>query len=121
METNPERVTVAFRELGENGTLRLRHDGGTEPVLVVQCDIRRGRPPEQRTRLGEAVAGLLRDELEWPPARTILEFTEHAGDEVWRQGDWARTGRRGMQDERGAPWRRQVRHRVRLVTLWARS
>src|SRR5436190_1218251 len=26
METNPERVTVAFRELGENGVVRLRPD-----------------------------------------------------------------------------------------------
>jgi phenylpyruvate tautomerase PptA (4-oxalocrotonate tautomerase family) len=92
METNPERVTVAFRELGENGALRTGAEGAVEPVVVVQCDIRRGRPPEQRERLGAAVAALLEDELGWPPARTILEFTQHAGDEFWRDGglgsDW---------------------------------
>jgi phenylpyruvate tautomerase PptA (4-oxalocrotonate tautomerase family) len=92
METNPERVTVAFRELGENGVLRTGADGAVEPVVLVQCDIRRGRPPEQRERLGAAVAALLEDELGWPPARTILEFTQHAGDEFWREGglgsDW---------------------------------
>jgi phenylpyruvate tautomerase PptA (4-oxalocrotonate tautomerase family) len=92
METNPERVTVAFRELGENGVLRTGADGAVEPVVVVQCDIRRGRPAEQRERLGAAVAALLEQELGWPPARTILEFTQHAGEEFWREGglgsDW---------------------------------
>jgi phenylpyruvate tautomerase PptA (4-oxalocrotonate tautomerase family) len=92
METNPERVTVAFRELGENGVVRTGAEGAVEPVVVVQCDIRRGRQPERRARLGEAVAELLEDTLGWPPARTILEFTQHAGDEFWREGglgtDW---------------------------------
>ena len=86
-------MTVAFRELGADGILRTGSDGAMEPVVVVQCDIRRGRPAEQRKRLGDAVAALLEDELGWPPARTILEFTEHAGDEVWRAtglgSDWS--------------------------------
>jgi phenylpyruvate tautomerase PptA (4-oxalocrotonate tautomerase family) len=92
METNPERVTVAFRELGENGVLRTGSDGTPETVVMVQCDIRRGRPPEQRERLGEAVADLLAETLEWPVGRIVLEFTQHAGDEFWREGglgsDW---------------------------------
>jgi phenylpyruvate tautomerase PptA (4-oxalocrotonate tautomerase family) len=60
--------------------------------VMVQCDIRRGRPPEQRERLGEAVADLLAETLDWPPGRIVLEFTQHAGDEFWREGglgsDW---------------------------------
>jgi phenylpyruvate tautomerase PptA (4-oxalocrotonate tautomerase family) len=92
METNPERVTVAFRELGHNGVLRLGENGAVEPVVMVQCDIRRGRPPEQRERLGDGVAALLHEALGWPPGRTVLEFTQHAGDEFWREGglgtDW---------------------------------
>jgi phenylpyruvate tautomerase PptA (4-oxalocrotonate tautomerase family) len=92
MQTNPERVTVAFRELGESGVVRLGAGGEVEPVLVVQCDIRRGRPPAQRQQLGAAVAAVLSEELGWPPERTILEFTQHAGDEFWRVGglgtDW---------------------------------
>lgn len=84
METNPERVTVAFRELGENGVVRLGAGGRLETVVMVQCDIRRGRPAEQRERLGAAVADLLAEELDWPRERTILEFTQHTGDEVWR-------------------------------------
>jgi phenylpyruvate tautomerase PptA (4-oxalocrotonate tautomerase family) len=84
METNPERVTVAFRELGENGVLRLRPDGALETVVMVNCDIRRGRAAEQRERLGDAVAGVLEDALDWPRERTLLEFTQHSGDEMWR-------------------------------------
>src|SRR3954469_16386231 len=38
METNPERVTVAFRELGENGVVRLRPDGALETVVMVNCE-----------------------------------------------------------------------------------
>ena len=92
METNPERVTVAFRELGENGVLRTGSDGTPQAVVMVQCDIRRGRPPEQRERLGEAVADLLAEALGWPVGRIVLEFPQHAGDEFWREGglgsDW---------------------------------
>ena len=92
METSPERVTVAFRELGEHGVLRLGADGAPETVVMVQCDIRRGRPPEQRERLGAAVADLLGEALDWPVGRIVLEFTQHAGDEFWREGglgsDW---------------------------------
>ena len=84
METNPERVTVAFRELGENGVVRLRSDGALETVVMVNCDIRRGRAPEQRERLGDAVAAVLEEALEWPRERTLLEFTQHPGDEMWR-------------------------------------
>ena len=92
METDPQRVTVAFRELGENGVVRTTAAGELETVVVVNCDIRRGRPAEQRARLAEAVAGLLEEELGWPPARTVVEFTQHPGDEVWRASglasDW---------------------------------
>ena len=93
METNPERVTVAFRELGENGVVRTAADGTVEPVVMVQADIRRGRSPEQRARLGEAVAELLGETLDWPASRVVVEFTQHTGDEFWREGglgtDWS--------------------------------
>jgi len=100
METNPERVTVAFRELGENGVVRLRPDGSLETVVMVNCDIRRGRALGQRARLGDAVAAVLEEALDWPRARTLLEFTQHAGDEMWRStglgSDWT-------PDEAAAP------------------
>jgi phenylpyruvate tautomerase PptA (4-oxalocrotonate tautomerase family) len=67
-------------------------DGEIETLLVVQCDIRRGRAPDQRERLAVAVAALLEEELGWSPERTVVEFTQHAGDEFWRANglviDW---------------------------------
>jgi phenylpyruvate tautomerase PptA (4-oxalocrotonate tautomerase family) len=93
MQTSPRRPTVGFRELGEHGVLRLDADGEVEPVVLVQCDIRSGRSAEQRERLGAAIAAVLDDELSWPASHTIVEFTQHAGDEFWRTDglsqDWA--------------------------------
>jgi 5-carboxymethyl-2-hydroxymuconate isomerase len=93
MQTSPQRPTVGFRELGENGVLRLSADGEAEAVVLVQCDIRRGRSAEQRERLGAAIAAVLEEELRWPASHTIVEFTQHAGDEFWRADglsrDWA--------------------------------
>ncbi len=93
MQTSPRRPTVGFRELGEQGVLRLGADGEVEPVVLVQCDIRRGRSAEQRERLGAAIAAVLDEELGWPRSHTIVEFTQHAGDEFWRAGglspEWA--------------------------------
>jgi phenylpyruvate tautomerase PptA (4-oxalocrotonate tautomerase family) len=91
MATVPHVVTVAFRELGENGVLRCGPDG-VFPALVVSCDIRRGRPAAMRLELGHRVAALLEEALGWPRERVILEFTQHAGDEIYREGrlaqDW---------------------------------
>ncbi len=60
---------------------------------MVQCDVPSRRSPQQRARLGEGIAGVLEEELSWPPSHTIVEFTQHAGDEFWRAGglsqDWA--------------------------------
>jgi phenylpyruvate tautomerase PptA (4-oxalocrotonate tautomerase family) len=91
MDTVPEVVTVAFRELGENGVLRNTADG-VVPAIVVGCDIRRGRAPEVRLALGHRVSELIEEALGWPRQRVILEFTQHAGDEIYREGrlsrDW---------------------------------
>jgi phenylpyruvate tautomerase PptA (4-oxalocrotonate tautomerase family) len=72
MQTSPRRPTIGFRELGEHGVLRLGGDGEVEAVLLVQCDIRRGRSAEQRERLGAAIAAVLNEELSWPPSHTIV-------------------------------------------------
>ena len=56
----------------------------------------------------------IEDALGWPRRRTILEFTEHAGDEVWRStglgSDWspaeAAGASGGGSESAGAPVRR---------------
>ena len=96
MDTVPHVVTVAFRELGENGVLR-NTASGVVPAIVVGCDIRRGRTPEVRLELGHRIAALLDEALGLPRDRVILEFTQHAGYEIYREGrlseDWAPHGR----------------------------
>ena len=95
MDTVPHVVTVAFRELGENGVLR-NTESGVVPAVVVGCDIRRGRAPQVRLELGHRVAALIEETLGWPRDRVILEFTQHSGDEIYREGrlsaDWAPSG-----------------------------
>ena len=92
METEPTRVRVAFRELGEGGLWHCTQ-GEPRPGVVLACDVRRGRSAEQRARLAEALIGACREMLELP-GDVLVEFTQHAGDELYREGrgmaqDWA--------------------------------
>jgi phenylpyruvate tautomerase PptA (4-oxalocrotonate tautomerase family) len=92
MQTKPDKVVVAFRELGHGGLWRCG-DGGPEPGAVLKCDIRRGRPVEQRARLAEALASECVNALDLKPDDFSVEFTQHTGDEIFQPGrgfgeDW---------------------------------
>jgi phenylpyruvate tautomerase PptA (4-oxalocrotonate tautomerase family) len=90
MQTTPRIVKVSFRELGEENLFRCgAPDGGVEPVVVGQCDIRRGRPVEQRARLAAAIVGACAEVLGVAPEMIELEFTQHTGDEMYRRGVFA--------------------------------
>jgi len=85
MQTTPDLVDVTIRELGEGGVW---HCGAGEPVpaAVLTCEIRRGRPPEQRERLGEALHNTCVEVLGLDPVLLTVEFTQHAGDEIYKKG-----------------------------------
>jgi phenylpyruvate tautomerase PptA (4-oxalocrotonate tautomerase family) len=91
MQTVSNKVTVAFRELEEGSLWRC---GGGEPTpAVLMCDIRRGRPAEQRARLAEALVADCVEALALPPTALLIEFTQHSGDEIFLPGpglarDW---------------------------------
>jgi phenylpyruvate tautomerase PptA (4-oxalocrotonate tautomerase family) len=92
MQTTPDKVVIAFRELGE-GSLWRCGTGEPEPAALLMCDIRRGRPAEQRARLGEALVAACVEALALRPASLSVEFTQHSGDEIFRPGrglgsDW---------------------------------
>ena len=90
METSPSIVKVGFREFGEGNLSRCgAPDGGVEPVVVGQCDIRRGRPAEQRAALAAAIVAACSEALGVEPAAIELEFTQHSGDEMYRRGAFA--------------------------------
>jgi phenylpyruvate tautomerase PptA (4-oxalocrotonate tautomerase family) len=92
MQTAPGIVKVAFRELGADNLFRCTDAGAPEPVVVVMCDIRRGRPAEQRARLAAAITSAAVAALGVPAEQVEVEFTQHAGDEMYRHGalaaDW---------------------------------
>jgi phenylpyruvate tautomerase PptA (4-oxalocrotonate tautomerase family) len=92
MQTSPNRVIIAFRELGE-GSLWRCGAGEPTPAAVIMCDIRRGRPAEQRARLAEALVAACVAALALPATALLVEFTQHAGDEIFLPGrglarDW---------------------------------
>jgi phenylpyruvate tautomerase PptA (4-oxalocrotonate tautomerase family) len=83
MQTSPELVDVSFRELGEGNLWRCERTGPV-PSAVLQCDIRAGRPPEQRAQLGEALLKACVEALNLDPLHIGIEFTQHSGDEIYR-------------------------------------
>ena len=91
MQTSASRVRVGFRELAE-ASLWHCTEGEPRPGVVLACDIRRGRAPEQRAALAEELIGACREVLELP-GDVLVEFTQHSGDELYREGkgmaeDW---------------------------------
>ena len=82
MQATPDLVTVAFRELGEGGVWWCG-EGGPEPAALLSCDIRRGRPREQRAELAEALIDACVETLGLRSDRLVVEFTQHTG-ESWR-------------------------------------
>jgi phenylpyruvate tautomerase PptA (4-oxalocrotonate tautomerase family) len=89
MQTTPNIVSVAIRELPE-GSLWSCSDGDPDPGAVLMCDIRRGRTPEQRAELAQALIDACVETLGLRSDRLPVEFTQHAGDEMFRAGrGWA--------------------------------
>ncbi len=82
MQTTPDNVTVAIRELGEGGVWRCA-DGEVEPAALLMCDIRRGRPPEQRAEVARALVDACVETLGLRSDRLGVEFTQHTGDELF--------------------------------------
>ena len=83
MQTTPKQVTVAFRELGEGNLWRCT-EAEPEPAALLMCDIRRGRPPEQRAELAAALVDACVEALGLRPDRLAVEFTQHSGDEMYK-------------------------------------
>ena len=91
MQTTPDMVRVAIRELGEGGVWHCGA-GEPEPAACISCDIRRGRTPEQRLKLAQAIVEACAETLGLPK-HTLVEFTQHPGDEFFGPGglapDWS--------------------------------
>jgi phenylpyruvate tautomerase PptA (4-oxalocrotonate tautomerase family) len=94
MQTNVKRVSIAIRELADGGIWRCT-EGEPYQAALLMCDIRRGRPAEQRARLAEALVDACFEILELRIDQVNVEFTQHAGDEMFHpllgglSDDWA--------------------------------
>ena len=88
MQTTPDMVRVSIRELGEGGVWHCGA-GEPEPAACISCDIRRGRPPEQRLKLAQALVDACVETLGLHND-IIVEFTQHPGDESFGSGFWGR-------------------------------
>jgi phenylpyruvate tautomerase PptA (4-oxalocrotonate tautomerase family) len=86
MQTTPDMVRVSFRELGEGGVWHCGA-GDPEPAACISCDIRRGRPPEQRLKFAKALVDACVETLGLR-SDIIAEFTQHPGDESFGTGAW---------------------------------
>lgn len=85
METEPHIPSIAFRELGAGNLVRWQ-DGELRAVLVIMCDIRRGRPPDQREALARAIAHEAALAFAIDELQVVVEFTQHSPDEMFRYG-----------------------------------
>jgi phenylpyruvate tautomerase PptA (4-oxalocrotonate tautomerase family) len=83
MQTTPDLVDVSFRELGKGNVWRCETPGPVQSAVLI-CDIRSGRPPEQRARLSEALMKACVEALNLDPLHFGVEFTQHSGDEIYR-------------------------------------
>ncbi|GAC1548249.1 MAG: hypothetical protein NVS3B16_21000 [Vulcanimicrobiaceae bacterium] len=85
MQTQPHIASIAFRELGAGNLVRLQ-DGELHDVIVVMCDVRRGRDGAVREAFAREVCALCAEHFAFDPLRVVVEFTQHAADEMFRYG-----------------------------------
>ena len=90
MEAQPDIVSVSFRELGAGNVLRYQA-GEMREFILMMCEVRRGRPADQRLRLAQALQAEIARAFAWPIERIVIEFTQHEGDEMFRDGAWGPT------------------------------
>lgn len=81
MHASVKRISVAVREL-DDGVWRCTTDE-PYPSALLMCDIRRGRPAEQRSALAKALVEACVEILELRIDQVNVEFTQHSGDEMY--------------------------------------
>jgi hypothetical protein len=110
MSVDIRRISVAFRELGDGGVWRMPDaDMPPVPAALLMLDIRKGRTPELRMRLAQALCALCVQHLGLREDRLNVEFTQHTGDEMYHptlggySPDWTEGEARIPPGEPGDP------------------
>lgn len=90
MQTTPDRVVVAVREL-PGGVWRCG-DGEPAEAAVLSCEIRAGRSEVQRQALASELVEACAPVLGLPSDGVSVQFTQHPGNEMFYGGrplpDW---------------------------------
>jgi phenylpyruvate tautomerase PptA (4-oxalocrotonate tautomerase family) len=87
MQTQLWRPNVGLCELGPDNLFRLGAQG-LEPITMVLVEYRPGRPAENRLALANGIVDACVELLGVPRATVMVEFTPHAGHEIYRDGNW---------------------------------
>ena len=82
MQAEVRRISIAIRELGDGGLWRCTEEQ-PYPAALLMCDIRRGRPAEQRAALAKALVSTCMENLKLKINEVNVEFTQHSGDEMY--------------------------------------
>jgi phenylpyruvate tautomerase PptA (4-oxalocrotonate tautomerase family) len=82
MQADVQRVSVAIRELTPGSLWRCTTADPYEAALLM-CDIRKGRPAEQRAELAKVLIEACIDILGLRMEQINVEFTQHSGDEMY--------------------------------------
>ena len=85
MATQPHIPSIALRELAPGQLVRVQ-DGVPREVAVVMCDVRRGRDAAQREAFARDLCALVATTFAIDPRQVVVEFTQHAADEMFRYG-----------------------------------
>jgi phenylpyruvate tautomerase PptA (4-oxalocrotonate tautomerase family) len=83
MQVGMDLLTVSVHDVGEGGVWRCHQSGDPTPSGLIMCDIRRGRDAETRAELAQALIDVVIDEFELDALWLKVEFTQHAGDEMY--------------------------------------
>ena len=81
MQANVKRISIAIRGLAP-GLWRCT-DAEPYQAALLMCDIRRGRPAEQRADLAKALVQACMETLGFRIDQVNVEFTQHSGDEMY--------------------------------------
>lgn len=84
MSVDIRRISIAIRALGDGGVWRITEAGADPvPAAVLMLDIRRGRSAGLRMNVAKALSAHCVEVLGLNPDRLNVEFTQHAGDEMF--------------------------------------
>lgn len=83
MQVGADLLTVSVHDLGEGGVWRCHEAGPPTSSALIMCDIRAGRSVETRAHLARSLIDTCTDLLDLDALWTKVEFTQHAGDEMY--------------------------------------